>query len=52
MLCKDISIFSYGGHFIQRSGIVYAILAEDIWKTFLCNNFEFGHEIFKDFSLF
>ena len=52
MLCKDTSIFSYGGHFIQQRGVVYILWLRTYEKTILCNYFEFGLGFFKDFSLF
>ena len=30
MLFKDISIFSFGGHFVQQSDMVYGNLLESI----------------------
>ena len=52
MSLKGISIFTSGGHFIQQSRMICAILVEGIIRTISAKFFDFGpviqEEMFKD----
>ena len=52
MLFKDIFIGGSGGHFVQQSGPVCAIMVEGILENIFVIFFQFGSVSLKDISVF